>query len=51
MQAVRRIEEAIFRAHYHVGWVAKLPRNDAGGSAMIAFDDVQRMLGASRAAR
>ena len=50
-QAVRRIEEAIFRSHYHRGWIARLPGDDAGGSAMIAFDDDQRMLGASRAAR
>ena len=50
-QTVRRIEEAIFRAHYHRGWIAKLPGDDAEGSAMIAFDDDQRMLGASRAAR
>ncbi|WP_291866953.1 sigma-54-dependent Fis family transcriptional regulator [Bradyrhizobium sp.] len=50
-QAVRRIEEAIFRSHFHRGWIAKLPGDDAGGSAMIAFDDDQRMLGASRAAR
>ncbi len=50
-QAVRRIEEAIFRSHYHRGWIAGLPGDDAGGSAMIAFDDDQRMLGASRAAR
>jgi transcriptional regulator of acetoin/glycerol metabolism len=50
-QAVRRIEEAIFRSHFHRGWIAKLPDEDAGGSAMIAFDDDQRMLGASRVAR
>ncbi|UZE50058.1 sigma-54-dependent Fis family transcriptional regulator [Rhodopseudomonas sp. P2A-2r] len=46
-QAVRRIEEAIFRSSFHDGWIATLP----GGSAMIAFDDDQRVLGASRAAR
>jgi transcriptional regulator of acetoin/glycerol metabolism len=50
-QAVRRIEEAIFRAHYNRGWIAKLPGEGGAGSAMIAFDDDQRMLGASRAAR
>jgi transcriptional regulator of acetoin/glycerol metabolism len=46
-QAVRRIEEAIFRSSFDHGWIATLP----GDSSMIAFDDDQRVLGASRAAR
>lgn len=50
-QAVRRIEEAIFRAHFRNAWVAALPGNDAGSGQLIAFDDDQRVLGASRAAR
>lgn len=51
VQAVRRIEQAIFRARFHNGWIATLPGDDAGDCAMIAFDDDQRVLGASRAAR
>jgi len=50
-QAVRRIEEAIFRHRFRNAWVASLPGGDAGCGRLIAFDDDQRVLGASRAAR
>ncbi|WP_398471124.1 sigma-54-dependent Fis family transcriptional regulator [Tardiphaga sp.] len=46
-QAVRRIEEAMFRSHFPRAWIATLP----GGSAMVAFDDDQCVLGANRSAR
>ncbi|HEY4204160.1 MAG TPA: sigma-54-dependent Fis family transcriptional regulator [Xanthobacteraceae bacterium] len=51
VQAVRRIEQAIFRSRFRDGWIATLPGNKSGGSAMIAFDDDRRVIGASRAAR
>lgn len=51
VQAVRRIEQAVFRARFRNGWIATLAGDDAGNCAMIAFDDDQRVLGASRAAR
>ena len=50
-QAVRRIEEAIFRAHFRNAWIAALTGTEADSSRLIAFDDDQRVLGASRAAR
>ncbi len=52
-QTVRRIEEAVFRAHYRDAWIAALPGGDGDGDSarLIAFDDDQRVLGASRAAR
>lgn len=46
-QAVRRIEEAIFRANFASGWIATLP----GSHAMVAFDDDRCVLGANRSAR
>jgi transcriptional regulator of acetoin/glycerol metabolism len=52
VQAARRIEETLFRAHYREAWIAALPTDAAerqGG--LIAFDGDQRVLGASRAAR
>lgn len=51
VQTVRRIEETSFRSHFRDGWIVKLPAGDASGGALIAFDDDQRVLGASRAAR
>jgi transcriptional regulator of acetoin/glycerol metabolism len=51
VQAARRIEETLFRAHYREAWIAALPTDAAerqGG--LIAFDGDQRVLGASRAA-
>ena len=50
-QTVRRIEEAIFRAHFRSAWIAALPGRDGDSARLIAFDDDQRVLGASRAAR
>lgn len=50
-QAVRRIEEAIFRAHFRDAWIAVLPAANADSVQLVAFDDDQRVLGASRAAR
>ncbi|MBN9043758.1 MAG: sigma-54-dependent Fis family transcriptional regulator [Rhizobiales bacterium 62-47] len=50
-QTVRRIEDAIFRAHFRNAWIAALPGHDIAGSQLIAFDADQRVLGASRAAR
>ncbi len=50
-QAVRRIEETIFRAHYRDAWIAALPGSDGTPARLIAFDDDQRVLGANRAAR
>lgn len=46
-QAVRRIEETMFRSHFPRAWIATLP----GGGAMVAFDDDQRVIGANRSAR
>lgn len=46
-QAVRRIEEAMFRSSFRHAWIAALP----GGNAMVAFDDDQCVLGANRSAR
>jgi transcriptional regulator of acetoin/glycerol metabolism len=48
---VRRIEEAIFRAHFRNAWIAALPGTNADSVQLVAFDDDQRVLGASRAAR
>ena len=50
-QAVRRIEETVFRSHFPYGWIATLLDDNADGSTMIAFDHDQRVLGASRAGR
>ena len=46
-QAVRRIEESMFRCGFQHDWIATLP----GSGAMIAFDEDQRVLGANNAAR
>ncbi|WP_448044221.1 sigma-54-dependent Fis family transcriptional regulator [Bradyrhizobium liaoningense] len=51
MQAVRRIEQSIFRSRFWDCWIATLSDDHAGSCAMIAFDEDQRVLGASRAAR
>lgn len=51
VQAVQRIEQAIFRSRFRDGWIATLPGDRGSGSAMIAFDDDRRVIGASRAAR
>ena len=51
VQAVQRIEQAIFRSRFRDGWIATLPGDRSGGNAMIAFDDDRRVIGASRAAR
>jgi transcriptional regulator of acetoin/glycerol metabolism len=52
VQAARRIEETLFRAHFREAWIAALPADAAEGQGgLIAFDGDQRVLGASRAAR
>ncbi|TFV35336.1 sigma-54-dependent Fis family transcriptional regulator [Bradyrhizobium frederickii] len=49
MQATRRIEGAIFRAHFRNAWIATVPGD--GGSGLIAYDDDRRVVGACRSAR
>lgn len=49
MQATRRIENAIFRAHFRNAWIATVPGD--GGSGLIAYDDDRRVVGACRSAR
>ncbi len=51
VQAVRRIEETIFRSHFRDAWIAALPADEGGNIGLIAFDGDQRVLGASRTAR
>ncbi|MBS0527804.1 MAG: sigma-54-dependent Fis family transcriptional regulator, partial [Proteobacteria bacterium] len=51
IQAVRRIEETIFRSHFRDAWIATLPADEDGNTGVIAFDGDQRVLGASRTAR
>ncbi|HVV40569.1 MAG TPA: sigma-54-dependent Fis family transcriptional regulator [Nitrobacter sp.] len=51
VQAARRIEETLFRSHFHTAWIATLPNGDSGNGGLVAFDGDQRVLGASRAAR
>ncbi len=51
VQAVRRIEETIFRSHFRDAWIAALPADESGNIGLIAFDGDQRVLGASRTAR
>jgi len=49
MQATRRMEGAIFRAHFSNAWIATVPGD--GGSGLIAYDDDRRVVGACRSAR
>ncbi|WP_028134512.1 sigma-54-dependent Fis family transcriptional regulator [Bradyrhizobium japonicum] len=49
MQATRRMENAIFRAHFRSAWIATVPGD--GGSGLIAYDDDRRVVGACRSAR
>ncbi|WP_375157150.1 sigma-54-dependent Fis family transcriptional regulator [Bradyrhizobium sp. RDT46] len=49
MQATRRMEGAIFRAHFRSAWIATVPGD--GGSGLIAYDDDRRVVGACRSAR
>lgn len=49
MQATRRMEGAIFRAHFRSAWIATIPGD--GGSGLIAYDDDRRVVGACRSAR
>ena len=49
IQAARRIENAIFRAHFRNAWIATVPGD--GGSVLIAYDDDRRVVGACRSAR
>ncbi|QCI65291.1 sigma-54-dependent Fis family transcriptional regulator [Phreatobacter stygius] len=61
VEAARRIEERIFRAHFGTAWIASLNGGgeDGGGQnvggfnvgGFLAFDDDQKIIGASRAAR
>jgi sigma-54 dependent transcriptional regulator, acetoin dehydrogenase operon transcriptional activator AcoR len=51
MLTVRRIDQSVFRSRFRDCWIATLTDGRAGGCAMIAFDEDQRVLGASRAAR
>ncbi len=52
VEASRRIEERFFRAHFRGAWIAsllQLGRDDEDG--FVAFDEDQRIVGASRSAR
>ena len=49
MEATRRMEGAIFRAHFRNAWIATVPGD--GGSGLLAYDDDRRIVGACRSAR
>ncbi|QOZ47575.1 sigma-54-dependent Fis family transcriptional regulator [Bradyrhizobium sp. CCBAU 53340] len=49
MEATRRMEGAIFRAHFRTAWIATVPGD--GGSGLLAYDDDRRIVGACRSAR
>ncbi len=49
MEATRRMEGAIFRAHFRKAWIATVPGD--GGNGLLAYDDDHRIVGACRSAR
>lgn len=49
MEATRRMEGAIFRDYFRNAWIATVPGD--GGSALLAYDDDRRIVGACRSAR